>query len=109
MDSTEDSGCGCLLRIVRDLDMDWRERCGWWVVHSSQAVGEVVEESLADGVVNAFHAAHESADLVGTFGETGAELSHHSWVGCQLLLLLLHLEILQVFDGHLQNVSFLKF
>ena len=89
--------------------MNWRKRCGWWIVHSSQAVGEVVEKSLADGMVNPFHAVHESVDFVSTFGEASTEFAHHVRIWGQLLLLLLSLKTLQVFDSHLQNVSFLKF
>lgn len=103
-----DSGGAGLLSIVRDLDMDWREGSGRRVVHAGQAVGEMVEESLSDGVVDSFHAAHESVDLVGAFGETRAELGHHGWIGCELLLLLLQLQVLKVFHSHLQNVSFLQ-
>lgn len=89
--------------------MNWRQRSGWWIVHSSQAVSEVVEKSLANGVVNSINAVHKPVDLIGTFGEASAEFAHHVGIWGQLLLLLLSLKTLQVFDSHLQNVSFLEF
>lgn len=89
--------------------MNWRQRCGWWVVHSSKAICKVIEKSLADGVVNSIDVVHKSVDFIGTFGEARTELAHHVGVWSQLLLLLLQLEILQVFDSHLQNVSFFQF
>lgn len=89
--------------------MNWRKRSGWWIVHSGQAVSEVVEKSLADGMVNSVHTVHESVDFVGTFGEASTEFAHHVGIWGQLLLLLLSLKTLQVFDSHLQNVSFLEF
>lgn len=84
--------------------MDWWKWCG--VVHAGETIGEVVEESLANGMVNTLNSGHESGDFVGAFGEAGSELGHLGWFGGHLLL---HLEVLQVFDGHLQDVGLLQF
>lgn len=83
--------------------MDWGERRG--VVHAGEAVGEVVEEPLADRVVDPFDSGHESGDFVGALGEPGSELGHLGGLRGHLLL---HLEVLQVLDGHLQDVGLLQ-
>lgn len=109
MNTTENSGGGGVVLGFGHLYVDWWERSRGWVVHPGQAIGKVIEKPLTDGVVNSLHASHEPADFVGTLGETRAEFSHHSGIRGQLLLLLLHLKILQMFDGHLQDICLLKF
>lgn len=86
------------------LDVDRGQRGG--VVHTGEAVGQVVEQSLAYGVVDAVHAGHVASHLVGALGESGPEFGHLGRLGGHLLL---HLQVLQVFDGHLQDVGLFEF
>lgn len=51
------------------------------VVHGSQAVRQVREESLAQGRIDPFDPAHVASDLCGTFVEPGFEFVEDGRIG----------------------------
>lgn len=70
----------------------------------AEAVGEVLEEAALDDGVQAGEAAH----LAGALAEAGAKLAHDSGVGGGGDGGLLALQVLQVFDRHLEDVGLLQ-
>lgn len=108
MDTAQESvrvgGVGRLGSSV-DLDVDrrkWLRRL--WSVHPGQAVGQVTQQPLPDDRVDTIDSAEESAHFVGAFREAGLEFGHRIRVWTRWL----DLEVLQVFDCHLQDIGFFE-
>lgn len=73
-----------------------------------EAAAQVVEEAGADGWVDGVEARDVPGHFAGTFVETGPVFAEDGRIGCYGKSHLLPLKILEVLDGHLQDVSFFQ-
>lgn len=90
--------------VGRALLLLERRRCGDGGVHGGEAVGQVGQESLSQGGIDAFDAADVARDLGGAFVEAGFEFVEDGRVCGYGSCHLLSLNVLQVVDCHFKNV-----